>query len=206
MIRRCQPIWPVLAYIRIMDDGSQFILYTISLSNFWPVSFRIVDDGSYQSSLSNHQLDEMQLCFSPIEIFSLWLDFTYLSTLIKYVFPQIWIVNFIFFTLGARKSYFNPIWNWVTLKLHQQGANSGQFEELDKPTNWTLLSEHGGLVRSWINCWEKEYSRLYFWGQKMDTMTLTPADPWLIGQYIQNTTEGNMAQLSHIKYCPSWNQ
>ena len=163
-----------------MTDHNLYFILFLCLIFGRCLPFRIVDDRSYQSSLSNHQLDEMQLCFSPIEIFSLWLDFTYLSTLIKYVFPQIWIVNFIFFTLGARKSYFNPIWNWVTLKLHQQGANSGQFEELDKPTNWTLLSENGGLVRSWINCWEKEYSRLYFWGQKMDTVTLTPADPgWL---------------------------
>ena len=189
-----------------MTDHNLYFILFLCLIFGRCLPFRIVDDRSYQSSLSNHQLDEMQLCFSPIEIFSLWLDFTYLSTLIKYVFPQIWIVNFIFFTLGARKSYFNPIWNWVTLKLHQQGANSGQFEELDKPTNWTLLSENGGLVRSWINCWEKEYSRLYFWGQKMDTMTLTPADQGLIGHYTQNTTKGNMAQLSHIKYCPSWNQ
>ena len=27
--------------------------------------------------------------------------------------------------------------------------------------------------------------------------------PGLIGHYTQNTTKGNMAQLSHIKYCPS---
>ena len=92
---------------------------------------------------------------------------------------ELWILYFLHLVPGK------AILTRFETGLHWNCTNKEQI--LDSLKNWInqqigqcCSAENGGLVRSWINCWEKEYSRLYFWGQKMDTVTLTPADPgWL---------------------------